>query len=199
MKKPTSPLWFIADISHDLRAPLCSIISLAKIFKHHSASLQLPEKFQRFIKQVNSSGEFLLLLLNNILDCSASEMNSERVSPEEVDLKQCCATVANLVQSLADEKGVTVEFECRVDRKHLVIDRTRLSQILLNLLHNAIKFSPKEGTVSLDVILCDGVLKIEVRDQGPGIPADKLPHLFEMFAKTNQPSLSGSPTPSAME
>lgn len=178
--------WFIANVSHDLRTPISAMISLAQIFNHHSKTLQLPDKFQRFLKQLNSSGELLMLMLNNILDHSAFEMDAANNSPEPTDLEESCAGVVNLVQALADEKDISIQVELRGSGGSLLIDRTRLAQIFLNLLHNAVKFSPKGGTICFDLNHRSDLLEIEVRDQGPGIPPEAQQHVFEMFAKSDQ-------------
>ena len=178
--------WFITNVSHDLRAPVSSMISLTQIFNHHSESLKLPKKFNRFLNQLNSGGEFLMLMLDNILDYSAFEMNAANVYPQQVDLVQCCEGLVNITQSLADEKGVLIEHRCEVGEKFFELDRTRFSQILLNLLHNAIKFSPKEGTVFLDVTLLQEDLRVEVGDEGPGIPPERQKALFKMFGNSEK-------------
>ena len=170
------------------------MISLTQIFNHHSESLQLPEKFNRFLDQLNSGGEFLMLMLNNILDHSAFELNAVSICPEEVDLEQCCAGLVNLTQPLATEKSVSIQIQWHSERRTLVVDRTRLSQILLNLLHNAIKFSPEGGVIFLDLTIGSDALEAEVRDQGAGIPADKQKELFKMFGKSDKTASRHSST-----
>ena len=162
------------------------MISLTQIFNHHSKTLELPEKFNRFLRQLNSGGEFLMLMLDNILDHSAFEMSAVSVCPEQVDLEKCCAGIVNLTQPLADEKDVSIRIQWHSERKDLLVDRTRLSQIFLNLLHNAIKFSPKAGVVFLDLKIGEAFLEAKVRDQGPGIPVEMHKDLFKMFGKSDR-------------
>lgn len=178
--------WFITNVSHDLRAPVSSMISLAQIFDHHGKSLNLPDKFNRFLKQLNSGGEFLMLLLDNILDHSAFEMNATSVCPERVDLAKCFENIVNLVQPLADEKDISIRVQWKGEHDHAMLDRTRLSQIVLNLLHNAIKFSPKSEVVSLDLNLEDDALHIRIGDSGPGIPPERQKDLFQMFGESEK-------------
>lgn len=178
--------WFITNVSHDLRAPVSSMISLTQIFTHHSANLQLPDKFDRFLKQLHSGGEFLMLLLDNILDHSAFEMNAISVCPENVDLANCCEGLINLTQPLADDKGITLQWQQQSEHKHFFVDRTRLAQIVLNLLHNAIKFSPKGGTIFLDLIASENSLEVQITDQGPGIPLERQKELFKMFGEADK-------------
>ncbi|YCM42842.1 ABC transporter substrate-binding protein [Verrucomicrobiaceae bacterium 227] len=177
--------WFISNVSHDLRAPISSIISLANILDHHSKSVDLPGKFKRFIKQLNSGSEFLMLMLNNILDFSASESGCSTTRPGTISFDQCSAEIINLAQPLADEREIKIEVRKDSDRDSLVIDRTRLSQIILNLLHNAIKFSPRGGTVLVRLSLNAGQLLIEIHDQGPGISLEDQENIFKMFTRAD--------------
>lgn len=178
--------WFITNVSHDLKAPVSAMISLSQIFNHHSQSLNLPDKFNRFLRQLNSGGEFLMLMLHNILDHSALEMNAVSVHPETLNLEECCTSMVNLVQALADEKEVSIDVSWQGDHRTLEMDRARVSQILLNLLHNAIKFSPERGTVTLALSIQPESLKFTVSDHGPGISPDKQRELFKMFGQSER-------------
>ncbi|VGO17484.1 Autoinducer 2 sensor kinase/phosphatase LuxQ [Pontiella desulfatans] len=173
--------WFIANVSHDLRAPISSIIGLTNIFHHHGKSLELPDKFNAFLEQLKSGGGFLMLMLNNILDLSAFEMNAAAVRPEHFELSEWGGEIGNLVQPLANEQGVQV----RIDATTATIeaDRTRLSQILLNLIHNAIKFTPENGTVRIALSCSPSSLEMRVSDEGPGIPEEERERIFDMFAQ----------------
>ncbi len=173
--------WFIANVSHDLRAPISSIIGLANIFRHHADRLELPEEFTQFLEQLDSSGEFLMLMLNNVLDLSSFEMDAAMVRLEPVHLNEWCDSIANLVQPLASERGVQIEIQKTLSEELIQADRTRLSQILLNLIHNAIKFSPENGTVGVGVSVQSGLLLMSVRDQGPGIPEEERAQIFQIF------------------
>ena len=176
--------WFITNVSHDLRAPVSSMISLTQIFNHHSKDLELPDKFNRFLKQLHSGGEFLMLLLNNILDHSAFELSAVSVCSEPVDVRACGESLINLTQPLADAKDVIIDLQWYGEERSIVADRTRISQILLNLLHNAIKFSPRGGRVTLQLGVKDDWLKAEVGDEGPGIPLQRQKNLFKMFGES---------------
>jgi signal transduction histidine kinase len=181
--------WFIANVSHDLRAPISSIIGLANIFRHHANRLDLPEEFHQFLEQLDSSGEFLMLMLNNVLDLSSFEMNAAMVRLEQLPLSEWCDSISNLVQPLASEHGVQVQFKRTLSRDVIEADRTRLSQILLNLIHNAIKFSPENGIVFVEVALQSDTLLMTVRDQGPGIPKEERAKIFHIFEQgTEGPS-----------
>lgn len=186
--------WFITNVSHDLRAPVSSMISLTQIFNHHGEKLELPEKFKRFLSQMNSGGEFLMLMLDNILDHSAFEINAVSVNPEKVDLVKCCEGLVGLSQPLADEKEVSIQVQWQGEDTNFAVDRIRLSQIFLNLLHNAIKFSPRGGVISLDLTVENAHLKAKIEDQGPGIPPERRADLFKMFGKSDKSASRHSST-----
>ncbi|MGJ8654892.1 MAG: ABC transporter substrate-binding protein [Akkermansiaceae bacterium] len=186
--------WFITNVSHDLKAPISSMVSLTQIFNHHSEKLELPDKFNRFLKQLNSGGEFLMLMLDNILDHSAFEMNAISINPERVNLEECCRSVINLLQPLADEKDVELKLLWSGKSNNFAIDRTRLSQIFLNLLHNAIKFSPKNGIVTLEIEIEGSKLGAKISDEGPGIPAHREKDLFSMFGQSDKKGTKRSST-----
>jgi signal transduction histidine kinase len=173
--------WFIANVSHDLRAPISSLISLTNIFSHHSNELNLPERFNRFLGQLRSGGDFLMLVLNNILDLSVLEMNAAAVRPETFDLKEWCGNMTNLVRSLAEARNVQVQCTCSGGK--VQADRTRLSQVLLNLAQNAVKFSPEKGTVCIELCLDADALHLNVCDEGPGIAPEERMRIFDLFAQ----------------
>ncbi len=180
--------WFISNVSHDLRAPISAVISLSNIFEHHSKSLSLPEKFERFIKQLHSGSEFLMLMLNNILEYSVFETNAAANRAERIAFAKCSSDIISLVEPLAYEQKVKIEFQQHSDREEIIIDRMRISQIILNLVHNAIKFSPAGGTILVKLSLENEHYQIEVHDQGPGISPEDQERIFEIFSQIdNQP------------
>lgn len=182
--------WFVANVSHDLRAPISSVVGLCNIFKHHSKSLDLPDKFDTFLDQLHSGSEFLMMMLNNILDVSSAEMDSAAVRPEAIALDDWTTSIANLVQPLADERNISIRVESSPVGSVVQADRTRLSQILLNLIQNAIKFSPSNGIVAVDIAAQLEQLELTVRDNGPGVSPEEQEQLFELFAQgTKGPSL----------
>jgi len=87
------------------------------------------------------------------------------------------------VQPLADEKNISIKVHHHTDLQEFCVDSTRLSQISLNLLHNAIKFSPKGGTINIETNLQPDRLEFNIRDEGPGIPREERDHIFEMFSQ----------------
>jgi len=173
--------WFIANVSHDLRAPISSLISLSAILEHHSRELELPEKFRNFVKQTHSGAESLMLMLNNILDVSALEMDAAAIRTEPFELQEWSREMLDLIRALGVPRGIQVEFVGVSAR--VTTDRTRLSQILLNLAQNAIKFSPENGTVRIEILVQHEELRLTVSDSGPGILEEDRERVFELFSQ----------------
>ncbi len=174
---------FIANVSHDLRSPISAFISLSHILRHHSESLDLPDQFIRFLDQLNAGSKFLMLMINNLIDFSTFEMDEAIVRPENMDLDDWCGNIANLSQPQANERGVEIKMRVSPPGSTIEADHTRLSQILMNLLHNAIRFSPRGGVVTVEISIQAGVLAMDVRDQGPSIRLEERKLIFDLVAQ----------------
>jgi len=170
---------FIANVSHDLRAPVCSVISLSNIFLHNVQTLDLPEKFIRFMGQLHSGAEFLQLMLNNILDYSAFEMNAASVVVEKVDLNKWSESIISVIEPQADLRKVTLDVVTNSVSPIIESDVSRLSQILLNLAHNAIKYSPAGGKVNIGISAAADALEITVIKSGCNISCEDQKHIFD--------------------
>lgn len=174
---------FIADVSHDLRAPVSSFVALSNVLRHHGKKLELPDAFGRFLSQLHAAGQFLVLMLNNILDISAIEMNAHTVRSEVIYLADWQQRVSNLAMPLAEAGGARLFFAEVPASTHFESDPTRLGQVLLNLIQNAVNFSPPDALVSVALSLQSEELVMEVADEGPGIPEDDKERVFEMFER----------------
>lgn len=173
---------FASVVSHELRTPLTSIRGSLGLLASGSVG-ELTDRGQRMIDIAVSNTDRLVRLLNDILDLE--RMDSGRSS---LDLQHC--RIGDVVEgslsvmgSMADETGVTLEVE-RAEGE-LLADPDRLTQMLTNLLSNAIKFSPEGSTVSVEAVQDDWVLHGSVRDQGQGIPPDKLEQVFDRFQQVD--------------
>ena len=175
---------FLAVMSHEIRTPLNGILALSDLLNR----ADLPEKPRRYAEVIASSGKALISIINDILDFSKVEAGKLELEAVEVDLAGIATDVASLFAGRAGEKGL--DLAVYVDPSLGIVqgDPTRLRQVLGNLTNNAIKFT-ETGGVTLRVERArDGSGRIEfaVEDTGPGIPADKLPGLFEAFSQADQ-------------
>ncbi len=181
---------FLATMSHELRTPLNSIIGFTGILLKELAG-PLNEEQTKQLGMVRGSARHLLELINDVLDLSKIEAGQLEIQPETIDLSALLEQVTATVKPLADKKGLSLHVESRQAPASITSDRRRLEQILLNLLHNAIKFTDS-GRVALtaagvaDYQPEDGrapvkAVCLQVADTGTGIKAEDLPRLFQPF------------------
>lgn len=180
---------FLANMSHELRTPLNAILGFSQLMARDEG---LSARQQEYITIVNQSGEHLLTLINDILDITKIEAGRVTVDIQHVDLFDLLDTLENMVQLKAREKGLQLDFyQAPHTPRFIKTDEVKLRQILINLLHNAIKFTAA-GQVALRVRLNDEPksansntrLRFEIEDTGPGISPEELDNLFEAFVQT---------------
>ncbi|MEM9542628.1 MAG: ATP-binding protein [Cyanobacteria bacterium P01_E01_bin.42] len=179
---------FIANMSHELRTPLNAILGFAQLMLR---SQKLPAEQQENINIINRSGEYLLGLINNVLDISKLEAGKTTLNLQNFDLYRLLDEIEDIFALRAENQQIELLFERDENLpQYIRTDRTKLSQVLINLLGNAIKFTT-EGGVSvrishqvLSVAQQPTTLKIEVEDTGSGIDEAELDRLFEAFAQT---------------
>jgi PAS domain S-box-containing protein len=178
---------FLSSMSHELRTPLNAILGFAQLLESNGSPPTPSQK--RCIDQILSGGWFLLELVNEILDLAQIESGKAVVTREAVPLEHIMSECQELVEPLASKHGVEMSFP-RMERPHWVdADRTRTRQVLINLLHNAIKYNRPGGMVSIACTLVPpNSARISVRDTGPGLSPEQLDHLFQPFNRLGRES-----------
>ena len=171
---------FLSRMSHELRTPLNAVLGFAQLLEDDD----LTPDGQDSVHQILKGGRHLLGLINELLDITRIESGSFQLSPEPTDPNEVVADISQLAAPLAERAGIRVVTEPSIDDVHVLADRQRLTQVLLNLVANAIKYNRVAGTVTL---ACERVeparLRILVRDTGPGIPPDQIDLLFVPFER----------------
>ncbi|HWP57368.1 MAG TPA: GAF domain-containing protein [Candidatus Acidoferrales bacterium] len=171
---------FLANMSHELRTPLNAIIGFSQVLLDPSMKVGEDERVQ-FLMDIFNSGKHLLNLINEILDLSKIEAGKMELQMELASLQAILDAVYGTVRPLAAEKGIALDVKDTGDIAPLYIDAARIKQVLLNLLGNAIKFTPQDGQVWVRTFRDDGFVRIEVGDTGPGIAAEDLERIFLEF------------------
>ncbi len=171
---------FLATMSHELRTPLNAIIGFSDMLTNDALALA-PERKLEYAKLINDSGRHLLSVVNGILDMSKMETGNFEITPEPFAPAPAIANCCDLLALKAQEAGVALVTRIAAGLPELMADRRAFNQILINLVSNAIKFTPRGGHVTVSTA-CDGArLAIAVEDTGVGIGADDLPRLGEAF------------------
>ena len=177
---------FMANVSHEIRTPLTSLIALAQAMWLESEKLDLPPEFAAFLGRVRSGGNYLNLILTNLLDISAAEFGKLPVCDDTFYVRDWGGDLENILEPVARSHDVKLVWRWPEDDEvRFRTDQLRLTQILLNLSHNAIKFSGREGrTVTVSIMMNGANLELVVEDEGPGVPPERLSGLFGEFAQS---------------
>ena len=183
---------FLANMSHELRTPLNAILGYNELIVDGIYGAP-PEKMQAVLKRVESNGRHLLGLINAVLDLSKIEAGQFTLDLADYSLQNVAQTVYNAVEPLALDKKLVFKAEVQSDLPPGRGDERRLTQVLLNLVGNAIKFTDA-GEVVIKADASDGTFNLAVRDTGPGISAADQAKLFQEFQQadnSNDPQKGG--------
>ncbi len=182
---------FIAMFSHDLRAPLSSIISFADLLSKNFSSFE-NEKIQNFMSSIVESGNHLQNLINDILDLSKIEAGVLKIHIENFAISYLKNSLEKILQNKLQEKNIQLEFDIANDLDIINADQTRIQQILVNLISNSIKFSNDGGKIIIGFLRNENDIKIFVKDFGKGIPQSEIPKLFKPFYQVKSSGKEGT-------
>lgn len=176
--------------AHDLRNPLGVIMSYAK-FLDRIAGVKLDDQERQFLAQIAKSSQFMLRLLEDLLDVSQIESGKLQLALAPLDLAATVAGNIELNRLLAGAKNIAIELQRPAAPLWVEADATKIEQVLNNLISNAVKYSPPGTTVGVTLDADAGEVTVRVRDQGQGIPEAELSGLFQPFSKTSVKSTGG--------
>ena len=171
---------FLANMSHELRTPLNAIIGFSEVLLDPSLQVSEEERSQ-FLTDVLSSGKHLLGLINEVLDLAKIEAGKMELQIEPALLQDVVEAVSNTTRSLAVKKSIDLRIESDDSLAPFPMDGARVKQVLLNLVGNAIKFTPEGGKVWVRADSENGAARIEVGDTGPGIAPEDHERIFQEF------------------
>ena len=171
---------FLAVMSHELRTPLNGILGFAQALDMGLAG-PLDAKQRDYLKNINDAGQYLLSVLNDILDISKIEADRYELSIEEVDLAEILRSAGGMFTSLAEQNGLSLNLDVADENIALKADSRALRQVVVNLVSNGVKFTPRGGRVSVTGRRTKAGIVISVRDTGEGIPAGELDKIAKPF------------------
>ena len=175
---------FLSTMSHELRTPLNAVLGFSDLLAEESYG-PLNERQTRYVSHINKGGHHLLRLINDILDLSKIEAGRLQLTLENVPVNRTFAEAFDTIRPLAEKKSHKLIMAASTNF-NVNADSTRFKQILLNLIGNAVKFTPEGGRIELSASQVDQSVRVEVRDSGPGIPPEEQRRIFEAFYRLTQ-------------
>lgn len=176
---------FLANMSHELRTPLNAIIGFSQVLDERVFG-ELNEKQAEYINDIHESGAHLLSLINDILDLSKVEAGRMELELKKFDVRVALDNALILVKERSLRHGIALEVDLDSSLGTIVADERKFKQILLNLLTNAIKFTPQGGTITVNASGDENRLNIAISDTGVGISADDQKMIFEEFRQVSE-------------
>lgn len=181
---------FLGMAAHDLRSPLAIIQGYAA-FLTENASSELSEKNLMFLNTIYSTSEFMLNLVEDLLNVSKIESGKLELNKETFDLTEFVKRNIELNKVLAGDKNIDINLTGSPGSIQIFADRHKIEQVFNNLLNNAIKFSYSGTNIQVDISHFNGKAKVSVKDQGKGIPKDQQDKIFQPFGKTSETGTEG--------
>jgi len=182
---------FVSNLSHELRTPLASLKALAETLQE--GALDDPPAARHFIDQIQVEVDALTQMVNELLELSKIESGRFTLDLAPVAACDLLDSASRRMQLQAERAGLNLRVECTDDLPNVRIDSQRLEQVLVNLIHNAVKFTRAGGEVTLIAEAIDGSIRFAVRDSGVGIAEEEVPRIFERFYRVDK-SRTGSGT-----
>ena len=186
---------FLANMSHDIRTPMNAIIGFTSLAATH---IDNKEQVLDYLKKISTSSQHLLSLINDVLDMSRIESGKVKIEEKAVHLPDLVHDVRSIIQPDVSAKRLSLFIDTMdVENEDIITDPLRLSQILLNILSNAIKFTPTGGTISIRIAQKNGAPKgrgcyeFRIKDNGIGMSEAFQKHIFEAFSREESSTVSG--------
>jgi cell cycle sensor histidine kinase DivJ len=171
---------FLANMSHELRTPLNAIMGFSDIMRQKLFG-PLSERYSEYADLIHESGEHLLELINDVLDMSKIEAERFELAREDFDARDAIVAVLRLMRGQADRQGVSLRGDLSAESLEAEADRRAIKQIAFNLISNALKFTPRGGSVTVRAHAADGLLEIVVADTGVGISPEDLSRIGKPY------------------
>jgi PAS domain S-box-containing protein len=176
---------FLSSMSHELRTPLNAVLGFAQLMASDTPSPSKPQ--QQSIEQILQAGWYLLRLINEILDLAMIESGKVTMSQEAMSLADVLRDCQSMIEPQADKRGIRMTFPQSDELYYVHADRTRVKQVMINLLANAIKYNRDGGTVIVECAMSgENRVRVSVTDSGAGLAQDEVTQLFQPFNRLGQ-------------
>jgi len=182
---------FLANMSHELRTPLNAILGFSEVIKEEMFGPVGAPRYVEYARDIHASGEHLLDLINDVLDLAKLEAGKLDLNEAEIAVEELLAKCANLLRKRAEDGRVTLTLQAPDGLPALKADGRALKQILLNLISNAIKFTPTKGRVKVTARRAGDMAEFAVADTGIGIAAADQARIFDKFVRVGTSRQSG--------
>jgi signal transduction histidine kinase len=179
---------FFANISHELRTPLTIMLGITERFKNTIGSQTGDPRTQEMTAMLEQNGFRLLKLIDDLLDLVRFDTGHADIKRQPTRITALIDGLLRSLAHLAEQDRVALLWECESVHDFIQLDHDKFDKIVLNLVINAIKFTPSGGTITVKVAAADDVLRLVVEDTGVGIPPEVLPHIFERFWQVDSSS-----------
>jgi len=174
---------FLATMSHEFRTPLNAILGFSEMLRSQYFGPLGAENYKNYANDIHNSGEQMLELINDILDISALEAGKRQMMSEAVDLEALLGDCIRSFEHQAANAEVSLSMDFSEGLPALNTDKRSINQIVLNLISNAVKFTERNGAITVSALVVDNNLTIKISDTGIGIASDKLPKITEPFSQ----------------
>jgi len=177
---------FILNISHDLRSPLNIILSILQCYKDEYNNVENMQQSQKHMESIKRNGYKILKLVNNLIDTTKLEKKHYNIKRENLDIINLIEWNISSIDKYANQKNISLVFDTNVEECIMAIDPEAIDRIIMNLISNAIKFSPQGSSIYINTWKSINQIIISIRDEGIGIPKDEQKSIFNRFIQSSK-------------